>query len=88
MNILGITDKELYEIGLAELKVQLGPACTERFLRQCKPSDPDYTAERHKWLANQPDIPTIAKRINRGKPSERRKNASKPSESLYGVRDY
>ncbi len=63
MDILKMTDPELYEMGMKELRVQLGPAYTARFLQQCKPSKYDYTAERHKWLADQPDIPTIAKRI-------------------------
>lgn len=63
MDILKMTDLEIYEMGLEELASQLGPAEKMRFLQQCKPSDYDYTAERHKWLANQPDIPTIAKRI-------------------------
>ena len=63
MDVLKMTDIELYEMGLKELRAQLGPAYTARFLQQCKPSEYDYTAERHKWLADQPDIPTIAKRI-------------------------
>ncbi len=63
MDILEMTDLGLYEVGIKELTKQLGPAYTEKFLQQCKPSDYDYTAERHKWLANQPDIPAIAKRI-------------------------
>ena len=63
MDIFKMTDPEIYEIGLKELTSQLGPAEKIRFLQQCKPSDYDYTAERHKLLANQPDIPTIAKRI-------------------------
>ena len=63
MDILKTTDPEIYEIGLKELTSQLGTAEKIRFLQQCKPSDYDYTAERHEWLANQPDIPTIAKRI-------------------------
>jgi hypothetical protein len=63
MDILKMTDLEIYEIGLKELTLQLGTAEKMRFLQQCKPSDYDYTAERHKWLANQPDIPTIARRI-------------------------
>ena len=58
-------DLEIYELGIKELIEQIGPGYTERFLQQCKPSDYDYTAERHKWLANQPDIPTIAKRIQK-----------------------
>ena len=63
MDILEMTDLELYEVGIKELTEQLGPAYTEKFLQQCKPSDYDYTAERHKLLANQPDIHAIVKRI-------------------------
>ena len=59
MNVLEMTDSELYEMGLKELKAQLGPAYTARFLQQCKPSEYDYTVERHKLLANQPDIHAI-----------------------------
>jgi hypothetical protein len=65
MDILKMSDPDIYEIGLEELTAQLGTAEKVRFLRQCKPSEYDYTQERHKWLANQPDIPTIAKRIQR-----------------------
>ena len=65
MDVLQMTDREIYEAAIAELTTQLGFSYTEKFLRQCKPSDYDYTAERHKWLANQPDIPTIAKRIQK-----------------------
>ena len=64
MDVLKMSDLEIYEMGLEELTLQLG-AEKMRFLQQCKPSDYDYTAERHKWLANQPDIPTIAKRIRK-----------------------
>lgn len=63
MNVLEMTDIELYEMGLKELKAQLEPAYTARFLQQCKPNEYDYSVERHKLLANQPDIDTIAKRI-------------------------
>ena len=63
MDILKMTDLELYEMGLQELKAQLGSAYTARFLQQCKPSEYDYTAERHKLLVDQPDIHAIAKRI-------------------------
>ena len=65
MNILEMTDKELYETGLAELKAQLGSVYTERFLQQFKPRSYDYTAERHKLLANQPDIDIIVDRIRK-----------------------
>ena len=63
MNVLEMTDSELYEMGLKELKAQLGAASTAKFLQQCKPNESDYSVERHKLLANQPDIDTIAKRI-------------------------
>ena len=65
MNILEMTDLEIYKLGIKELIEQIGPGYTERFLRQCKPSAYDYTAERHKLLADQPDIDTIVKRIQK-----------------------
>ena len=65
MNVLEITDSELYEMGLKELKAQLGPAYTARFLQQCKPNESDYSVERHKLLANQPSIDKIVERIHR-----------------------
>ena len=65
MDILKMTDLEIYKMGLKELKAQLGPAYTARFLQQCKPSEYDYTAERHKLLENQPSIDKIVDRIRR-----------------------
>ena len=65
MDILEMTDLEIYELGIKELIEQIGPVYTERFLRQCKPNEYDYSVERHKLLADQPDIPTIAKRIQK-----------------------
>ncbi len=65
MDILEMTDLELYEVGIKELTEQLGPAYTAKFLQQCKPSNYDYTAERHKLLADQPSIDKIVERIRR-----------------------
>ena len=65
MDILEMTYLEIYEMGLKELKAQMGPAYTACFLQQCKPSDYDYTAERHKLLADQPSIDKIVERIRR-----------------------
>lgn len=65
MDILKMTDLEIYEMGLKELASQLGAAEKIRFLQQCKPSDYDYTAERHKLLENQPGIDEIVARIRR-----------------------
>lgn len=70
MNILKTAESELYEIGLKELMAQMGRAYTERFLQQCKLNDYDYTAERHKWLDDEPDIPTIVERIQERKVSQ------------------
>lgn len=67
MDILEMTDLEIYELGIKELIEQIGPAYTERFLRQCKPNEYDYSVERHKLLADQPDIDTIVKRIEKRK---------------------
>ena len=65
MDILEMTDLEIYELGIKELIEQIGPVYTERFLRRCKPNEYDYSVERHKLLANQPDIDTIVKRIQK-----------------------
>ena len=62
-----MTDLEIYELGIKELIEQIGPVYTDRFLQQCKPRDYDYTAERHKWLADDPDLPTMAKQIQQAK---------------------
>ena len=63
MNVLEMTDIEIYELGIKELIEQIGPAYTKRFLRQCKLNEYDYSVERHKLLADQPDIDTIIARI-------------------------
>ena len=63
MNALEMTDSELYEIGIKILTHKLGASEVPRFTRQCKPGKGDYSVDRHKLLANQPDIDTIAKRI-------------------------
>ena len=63
MDVLRMTDIEIYQAAITELKAQLGAASTTKFLQQCKPNEYDYSVERHKLLANQPDIDTIAKRI-------------------------
>ena len=67
MDILEMTDLEIYELGIKELIEQIGPAYTDRFLRRCKPNEYDYSVERHKLLADQPDIDTIVKRIQKRK---------------------
>ena len=63
MNVLEMTDPEIYEEAITELMTQLGTAYTVKFLQQCKPNEYDYSVERHKLLADQPDIDTIVKRV-------------------------
>ena len=63
MNALEMTDNELYEMGIKVLTTKLGASEVPRFIRQCKPGKGDYSVDRHKLLANQPDIDTIVKRI-------------------------
>ena len=65
MNILEMTDKELYELGQKALADKLGADQVERFIRQCKPGEGDYSVDRHKLLANQENIDTIVERIRR-----------------------
>ena len=63
MNALEMTDSELYEMGIKILTHKLGASEVPRFIRQCKPGKGDYSIDRHKLLANQPDIDTIVRRI-------------------------
>ena len=67
MNVLEMTDLEIYELGVKKLTEQMGTAYTAKFLQKCKPRDYDYTAERHKWLADAPDIPTMVEQIQKEK---------------------
>ena len=67
MNALEMTDNELYEMGIKILTDKLGASEVPRFTRQCKPGKGDYSVDRHKLLRNQPDIDTIAKRIQDGR---------------------
>lgn len=39
MNILEMTEGELYKVGVKELTLQMGSTYTEQFLKQCKPND-------------------------------------------------
>ena len=63
MNVLEMTDSELYEIGLKVLTDKLGASGAPRFILQCQPGKENYSVDRHKLLADQPDIDTIAERI-------------------------
>ena len=67
MDILEMTDLEIYELGTKKLTEQMGTTYAAQFLQKCKPRDYDYTAERHKWLADDPDILTMAKQIQEEK---------------------
>ena len=67
MNVLEMTDIEIYELGIKKLTEQMGTTYAALFLQKCKPRDYDYTAERHKWLADDPDIPTMVEQIQEAK---------------------
>ena len=67
MNVLEMTDSELYEMGLKALTKKLGVSEVPRFIRQCKPGKGDYSVDRHKLLGSQQDIDTIVKRIQDGR---------------------
>ena len=69
MNTLEMTDDELYEIGVKILTDKLGASEVPRFIRQCKPGKGDYSVDRHKLLANEPDIDTIVKQIQESRPA-------------------
>ena len=65
MNVLEMTDSELYEMGINVLSEKLGASEVPRFVRQCQPGTGDYSVDRHKILENQQDIDTIVKRIQK-----------------------
>ena len=67
MNAIEMTDNELYEMGLKILTDKLGASEVPRFIRQCQPGKGNYSVDRHKLLADQPDIDTIVKRIQDGR---------------------
>ncbi len=69
MNTFEMTDSELYEIGVKILTDKLGASEVSRFIRQCQPGKGDYSVDRHKLLANQPDIDTIVKQIQERRPA-------------------
>lgn len=93
MKTLEKTDKELYDIGHKILTDKLGDDQVERFIGQCKPGEGDYSVDRHKLLENQPDIDTIAKRIQEGrkvriiKEQERAEKLARPQDEIRKMTD-
>ena len=77
MNVLQIADLEIYEAAITELRTQLGHAYVAKFLQKCKPNESDYSVERHKLLANQPDIDRIVERIWQGEADQKKEERSK-----------
>ena len=65
MSILKMTDSELYDLGVEALTTKLGKAGASRFLiiNTHAPCTGDYTAERHEWQDNLPDIDTLVEQI-------------------------
>ena len=74
---LSLTSGPLLWYANSALRTQLGPAYTTKFLQQCKPNEYDYSAERHKLLADQPDIDTIVKRIRQGEADQKKEERIK-----------
>ena len=63
MNILEMTDSEIYELGMKALIGKLGASKAQWFIRRRQPGTGDYSVDRHQLLADLPDIDTLAKRI-------------------------
>ena len=64
MNILKMTDSEVYHLGIDTLLNKLGTIGTTRFLNQIQPRTGNYTLERYEWLDNLPDIDTLVEQIH------------------------
>ena len=54
-------------MGLKVLTNKLGASEVSRFIQQCRPGKGNYSVDRHKLLADQPDIDTIVKQIQDGR---------------------
>ena len=90
MNAIELTDDELYEISRKVLTDKLGASQVQRFIRHCKPGKGDYSVDRHKLLANQPDIDTIVKHIQDGRTAreaEERARAKRFAASQSEIRE-
>ena len=93
MNAIELTDDELYEISRKVLTDKLGASQVQRFIRHCKPGKGDYSVDRHKLLANQPDIDTIVKQIQDGRTAReaeeraRSKRFAAPQSEIRGMTD-
>lgn len=75
MNVLKMTDNEIYQLGIEALAGELGTAGVSRFLKQIQPCTGDYSVERHEWLDNLPDIDTLVEQIRQaGKEFEAERN--------------
>ena len=61
VNTQKMTDREIYELGIAYLNDELGPVDFSRFLSQCEPLTGDYSVDGHK--RPMPSIDMIVKRI-------------------------
>ena len=69
MNILEMTEREIYETGLEVLGEKLG-AALPRFLHQCKPGSGDWSAARHNLLEDGLNVETLATRIQQAREQE------------------
>ena len=78
MNILEMTDIEIYKAAIKELTTQLGPKYTAKFLQQCRPNESDYSVKRYKLLSDQPDIDTIIARIQHRETERKKEEQVKP----------
>ena len=87
MNIQDMTDAEVYELGLEILLDKLGPTGRLRFLGRCKPHTSDYTAERHEWLDDTPDIKTIVKRVQEKRELKQATLKNEPPKNINDMSD-
>ncbi len=63
MNILKMTDSQVYHLGVEALVAKLSTIGASRFLNLIEPRTGNYTLERREWLDNLPDIDTLTQQI-------------------------
>lgn len=67
--------------------INSGPRRRLRFLGQCEPCTGDFTAERHKWIEDTPDIKTIVKRIQENRERKQATPKNEPPKNIDDMSD-
>lgn len=68
MDVIEMTDADIYEVSLEALMDKLGPGRTKRFLRQCKPPESEIALVA--WKLSKREMTLIQKKIYEARGAE------------------